>query len=113
MISIQTGERRDIGLNNAGNLAFAEGMDAIAQNCVTAISAQAGEMVFAADEGIPTLASVWDQYRPAIFEAAARRTLLAVEGVREVVDFRQRREGGVLTYSVRILTDFGTTTFTV
>ncbi|MDR0736811.1 MAG: hypothetical protein LBF51_08315, partial [Zoogloeaceae bacterium] len=73
MISIRAGEKRDIGLDASGRLALAEGLSAITQNCVTALSAQLGEMIHAADQGVPTMAAVWEKYNPAVFEAMARK----------------------------------------
>ena len=107
MISIRAGAGRDIGLGADGNLSFVTALDAVAQNCITAMSAQLGEMVLAADEGVPTMESVWEKYRPALFDSAARRTLLSVDGVIDVIDFQSRREGDVLMYSARILTEYG------
>ncbi|MDR2093035.1 MAG: DUF2634 domain-containing protein [Azoarcus sp.] len=107
MISIRADERRDIGLAADGRLALVEGLEAVTQNCLTAMSAQRGEMVLAADEGVPTRATVWDKYRPAIFEAAARRTLEAVEGVTGVTGFQMNRDENTLHYTARIRTQYG------
>lgn len=107
MISIRANERRDIGLGADGNLAFVTDLEAVIQNCVTAMSAQMGEMIYAMTDGVPTLTSIWDKYNPAQFEAAGRRTLRRVDGVQEVVTFTVTREGDTLQYSAVIKTIYG------
>ncbi|MDR1349690.1 MAG: hypothetical protein LBJ59_02705 [Zoogloeaceae bacterium] len=107
MISIRVNDRRDLTLNKAGALELVNEAEAIGQNCVTAISAQTGEMIYAMQDGAPTLDTVWRKHSPAKFEAAARRVLLAVEGVIEVVEFHQQKNGDVLNYTATIRTIYG------
>jgi hypothetical protein len=103
---------RDLIIGADGLLSTVADLEAVAQNCITAMSAQLGEMVLAADEGVPTVETVWDKYHPARFEMAARRTLLAVDGVRDVLSFQQSRSGDTLSYTAEILTAYGRTTVT-
>ena len=65
------------------------------------MQAQRGEMVFAQDRGIPTLATVWDRFIPAAFEAAGRRALLRVPDVLSVESLTVARDGEALVRIVR------------
>ena len=107
MISMKANGRRDIGLDASGRLAFVETLAAVEQNCVTAMSAQMGEMIYRTLDGVPTLATVWEKHNPALFEAAARKTLQAVEGVLAIEDFTQKRDGGALHYTATLRTAAG------
>jgi len=102
-------ERNDLYLDRDGGLAMDSGLAGVAANCRTAIQAQLGEMIFAMDEGMPTLATAWDNYNPVQFEAAARMILRSVPDVLEVPSFTVERAGGVLRYTARIRTAFGET----
>lgn len=102
-------EQNDLFLDAKGDIAVGTGLEAVAANCKTAIQAQLGEMMFAADQGMPTLATAWDNYNPVQFEAAARTILRGVPDVVEVVSFVVERVAGVLRYTARIRTIFGET----
>lgn len=99
--------RNDLFLDRDGNVANGTGIDAVAANCRTAVQAQLGEMIFAMAEGMPTLATAWDNYNPVQFEAAARTILRGVPDVLEVQSFTVERAGEVLSYTARIRTAFG------
>jgi hypothetical protein len=109
VISIRIGEKREIVLDSYGNIAFVSELSAVGQNAITALSAQSGEMIHAMDDGMPTLSAVWEKYSPARFEAAARRVLMNVDGVLEVINFWQRKADDTLNYSAVIRTAFGDT----
>jgi hypothetical protein len=98
---------RDICLGADGNLAILEGREAIAQNAATAMRALRGEMLFAADEGMPHFEAAFLKYRPALFEASARKTLAKVAGVAKVASLTHRREGDTLAYEAQLWTADG------
>lgn len=112
MRSFRVDDNNDMVLDSLGNFAFVDGLEAIQQNCVTAMKAQLGEMVYAYDEGVPTMATVWDNFDPAQFEAAARQVLLSVVGVAGIRSFNVVQEDDVVTYSAVIISDVGETTVT-
>lgn len=101
--------RNDLYLDSDGNIAIGTALAAVAANCKTAMQAQLGEMMFAADKGMPTLATAWDSYNPVQFEAAGRTILRSVPDVLEVVSFVVERATGVLRYTASIRTTFGET----
>lgn len=103
MRTLAIDENNDLRRGASGNLELLNGVQAIAQNCRTAVQAQRGEMQFAADTGMPTFATAWDRYSPEQFEAAARAVLLRVPGVVSVDEFAIERRGGVLAYTATIL----------
>lgn len=105
-----TDPTNDIVLDRSGRLMMLNGADAVGANCKTAIQAQRGEMMFAADKGMPTFATAWNGYRPVQFEAAARAIIRAVPGVVSVDSFVARRVGEVLGYTAVIRTIYGGTT---
>lgn len=91
-----------------GNLVILDGLPAVMQNCETAMYTKLGEMRFALDKGMPFAQTVWDNYNPMAFEAAARKTLLAVAGVNSVTGFKVVRTGNTLAYAATIATIYGT-----
>lgn len=101
-------ENNDIYVGRDGRLAISSGLPAIRQACEHAAKAQLGEMMFAADRGIPNFATVWSG-TPNLgqFEAALRRALLRVDGVLAVTAFTAEVAGGVLSYRVTISTSAG------
>jgi hypothetical protein len=97
----------DLILDRIGRVLMLNGADAVAANCRSAVQAQRGEMMFAADKGMPTFATAWNRYRPVQFEAAARAIIRAVPGVVSVVSFTARRQGEILGYTAVIQTIYG------
>lgn len=97
----------DFALDDRGFLAVRSGAEAVASDARSAIQAQRGEMVLAVAEGMPTAETAWNGYRPGQFEAAARRVLLGVPGVRAVEDLTAERDGEVLRYHATLISEFG------
>jgi hypothetical protein len=66
-------------------------------------------MIFATNQGLPNFQIVWvgvpnlQQY-----ESAVRATILAVDGVVEVVSFLSNLSDNTLTYTITIRTIYGT-----
>jgi len=97
----------DLVVTPLGNLLVVTDLAAVSADCRSAMRAQLGEMVYAQDRGIPTLATVWNRYDPAAFEAAGRRALLRVPGVTALDSFVVARDGERLRYTATIRTTFG------
>lgn len=112
MTTLGLNEQHDLYLNAAGDLVIKSDLDACIQNCKTAMLAQRGEMIYAMDEGIPYRSTLWDQYRPAQFEAAARSALLRVDGVLRINKFTIERSGNDFIYRAEIMTVWGIGTVT-
>lgn len=105
--SIAMDDNYDLFLDERGNLATVIGAKACAQNSRSAMSAQRGEMVLAMQRGIPTMATVFSQFDPAQFEAAARIALRRVPGVLGVTAFDVMQVGTAVEYTTTLLTEFG------
>ena len=99
----------DVYRNISGDLKIVMRLEAVAYLCKTAMQAQRGEMVLAADQGMPTFETAWDTYNPAQFEAAARTVLTAIPDVLAVETFSVERQGEVLRYTATIRTVYGET----
>lgn len=83
---------------------------ATAQICKSRIEAQRGEMKYAADQGMPTMATAFESFNPHQFEAAARTIILATPNVKSISSFSMYRDGNALYYSTVIETTYGTAT---
>jgi hypothetical protein len=108
--SVAENSNNDFYLGDDGNIAFVTALAAVAQLCVSRVEAQRGEMIYAADQGMPTRATAWDQFNPNQFEAAARAIILATPDVTAVTSFTLTRQGNDLVYSADISTIYGSTT---
>lgn len=109
MKSLALDEKHDLALAGTGNIGIATGINAVKQNCETAMRAQVSEMIYAMQDGVPTMETVWDNFNPVQFEASARRTLSGVEGVVRVEAFYMRLDGDTLYYEAVIRTIYGPT----
>lgn len=99
----------DIFVGPDGSLATAAGLLAVLQACEHAAKTQAGEMVYAVDQGLPNFATIWNgSPQRSQFEAFLRRALLAVPDVLEVRELNTEVSGGVLSYRAVIKTIYGT-----
>lgn len=99
----------DLHLGTNGSLAIASDLIAVMQAAQQAAQTQLGEMIYATDKGIPNFGVVWNGApNLAQFEAALRRTLLAVVHVTGLQDLTVTNSANTLSYSVTIQTDFGT-----
>jgi hypothetical protein len=106
-LSISVNDDHDIFLDAAGNLSLSADLEACQQGCETAVLSQRNEMIYAMDEGVPTQAAIWDLYRPAQFEAAARAAIMATPGVLRITQFSMARDGDVFSYNATIETEWG------
>jgi|GEM_PF-3766126 len=106
-LSISVNGDHDIFLDDAGNLSVSTDLDACMQNCETAVLAQRDEMIYSMDEGVPTQTAVWDLYRPAQFEAAARSAIMAMPGVLRITHFSMMRQADTFSYNATIETQWG------
>lgn len=107
--SIAIDDNGDMFLDGNSNLGMVSGADAVGQNCVTAMRAQKGEMQYALQSGMPTMATAFDRYDPIAFEAAARKVIRAVVGVVSVTAFSVVQVGNELQYAATIQTIYGST----
>jgi len=105
--SLALNANRDLFIGNDGRLATVSGMDAVLQNCDTAMRAQLGEMIYSMNKGVPYRQLLWDNYDPISWGAAAQATILAVDGVSSIVSFIMNKSGNIFSYSAIIATKYG------
>ena len=108
MRSLASSQTNDLVFAPDGRLSVVDGLPAVEVVARAHMQTRRGEMVHAIQQGMPFDLVAWAG-RPNLpqFEASARRRLLEVSGVREVVAFNARMDGDVLTYSATLRTDFG------
>ena len=102
-------KNNDLYIAANGSLATADGLQAVMQAAQQAAQTQLAEMIYAVDQGVPNLQSVWDG-APNIpqFEAYLRAALLAVAGVTGVQTLEAQVVGDRLVYRATIQTIYGT-----
>jgi hypothetical protein len=108
--SIAVNGQNRIFLDANGNLALVSGLPAVMQNCMTAMRVRRGEMMYAANGGVPFQEAIWDTFNPKLFEAAARGIIQGVSGVLPggVLGFTMQKQGNNFYYLAVIQTIYGT-----
>lgn len=107
MITLEVDQNNDIFAQN-GILVVADGVRSLVQRSNQAMKLVLGEARYALDEGIPYFQAVFSgSPNLLIFEAAARKTLLAVSGVTGILSFVADISNNTLTYTATLATDLG------
>lgn len=106
--TIAENENRDMYIGADGNVAFLSAAPCIAQLTKSRVESQRGEMMYAADQGMPTRATAWDTFNPKQFEAAARSIISATPDVTGIQSLSLYAEDNDLKYSATINTIYGT-----
>ena len=112
-LTIGLNANRDLYLDSTNNLAILTGVQALLQSCQARVEAQLREMLYAFNQGMPTMDTVFRQQRIAQFVAAGRARIGSVVGVVQVKSFVVKIQGGVLTYTATILTQYSPKIMTV
>ena len=108
MKSLASNQRNDLVIGADGRLSVVTGTAAVEVVARSHMQTRRGEMIHAVQQGIPFDPVAWaGTPNLAQFEAASRRRLMEVAGVREVMSFSARMDGDVLTYSATLRTDSG------
>ena len=106
--SLAVDSSNDIYIGTDGSLAIAAARDAVLHLCAQAAKAQLGEMVFAADQGMPNFEVIWAGVPNASqFEAYLRRNIEAVPDVIGIESVTITSSGGTLSYVATIKTIYG------
>lgn len=104
-------ENNDLMLDNTGNLAMVEGIEATAQTSRNFAATRGSEMIHAMDQGIPFFMTSFDRFpNLAQFEAALRRRLLQVESVQAVTALDVQYDDGAVKYTATLRTTDGVVT---
>jgi hypothetical protein len=111
-MSIQTfdvNSDHDLYLKPNGDMAVLSGLKAVIGGCKSVALSQLGEMVLTKNAGIPNFQTVWiGAPNYAIFRSYLRKNILNVKGVVDVPEVTTSSLDGVLSYTAKISTIFGT-----
>lgn len=110
MTSLATDTNNDIFMGPDKNLVLVRNLAAVIQDTKNAVEAQLGEMPLALDRGVPTMATIWDEYKPMQFEAAARAIILTVPDVTGIKSFNLVQVGDQARYTTEINSIYGPAT---
>lgn len=108
MRTLNVNADNDLVLNELGYLSFATDIDAVLLTARQYASTLIGEMIHAADEGIPYFGVAFGSSpNIAQFEAGLRRRLLQCPGVIRIDELTAQQVGDTLGYTATITTEFG------
>lgn len=108
MRTFATTETNDF-LVSGRSLVFRSNIEAVLLVCRHCAQAILGEMMFAANQGMPYFETVWvGAPTTAPFEAAFRDRILQVEGVTGIEELTTAQVGDTMRYSATIATVYGT-----
>ena len=107
MKTIGINANNDIYRAGDNNLGTVTDEEAVEQMCWQAVSAVRGEMIYAADRGVPYFDIVFNNTNLVQFEAIAREEIELVPGVIEVKEFDVSLNGEVVEYTATIRTEYG------
>lgn len=107
MRTFATDAANDLVVSGRG-LSIVTGLDAVLLVCRHCAQAILGEMVFAADQGMPYLETVWTGApSTAPFEAAFRDRIERIDGVESIESLEAFIDAGAMRYTARINTIYG------
>ena len=110
MRSIATDANNDIYLDASGNLAMAEGIEAVRQAALNAARTNYKEIPLDTERGIPYMAVIFGEHpNIGLFVQFLIQEIERLEHVRGASGFESRMEGSTLKYSLTIETDYGET----
>lgn len=112
-LTIAEDDNNDMYLDNTGNIAMFNGVQALEVQCKAALEAQLNEMVLQTNQGMPTLQAVFQNMNLQQYVAAGRARLTAITGVVQVSSFTISISGNKLFYTADILTIYSPTLVTV
>ncbi|MCD1124802.1 hypothetical protein LPW36_01925 [Jinshanibacter sp. LJY008] len=106
--TLSVNSNNDIFIANNGRLAISNDLAAVMTIAEQAVKAQAGEMIYATDKGMPTLSLIWTGTpNLQMYEGYLRSTLMSVKGVSKVLSVSMGIQDGTLSYSAQIETIYG------
>lgn len=104
MRTLATNSNNDIFIDSTGNLAIAEGKEAIANVATNKTRVLYGEIPLNTEAGIPFFDVVFQRLDVDLFRQFLYQELEDITGVSKVADFSYSVENGVFKYSVTIET---------
>lgn len=99
---------KDLYIDNSGNLAIVEDLQAVLQICERVVKTRLGEISSQTDVGIPYLETIFiGTPNFASFEAAIKSRILRVPDVTGINRMSMQLNGDELIYDIEILTIYG------
>lgn len=109
MRTLAVNSNNDIYIGPDGNLAIADGLEAVLQQCEQAASIRLGELPYAQEKGIPFFDNVFtDNPDLGLYDMYLRKQLLRVTNVTAIQQIGFKQDGDELQYEAVIVTTFGT-----
>lgn len=106
MLSIARNAAGDIYRGADGNLVMVRDEAAVKQNCEEAMKVRLAECILNLARGLPYFQAIFDDWKPALFIAAARKQLLTVPNVTGVPSFTLNQVGDKAVYTATIENTF-------
>lgn len=107
-MTLTINEKNDIFVNPDGNVNLSYDLEAVIQNCKTAVQTVAEEAIYQKNIGIPTFQALWNgnpNYQQ--LEVSIRNTILNVQGVTNIKSFDYSTSNNIFSYNVEIETIYG------
>lgn len=112
-LSIALNATNDIFVGPDGNLAMVSDIDAVEQDCLTAMKSQLGEMQYNLPLGLPYFDDIWQSQNFVKWEGAARAMLANINGVVSVRSFDITINADNFNYKATIETVYSQTLLTI
>lgn len=98
----------DIYLDNSGNIAISENINALANISKNAVLTNYGELEYNTEKGIPYFTTIFtDTPLIDIFQAYIVQTVQNLDKVERVTDFEYTQKNGVFSYSIKEISEYG------
>jgi hypothetical protein len=110
MLTLGINEKNDLFLNDLGNTETKTEIDAVLQNCQTAVQMIFKEAIYKQNDGTPAFETIWNgnpNFQQT--EASIRQTILSVEGVTNISSYDFTSNENIFRYNVNIETIYGST----
>ena len=108
MQTISINQDNDIYIDANGNIALTSDIQALSDVCKNKVLTTLGEPQYNQLNGVPYFETVFcDISKPDLFQAAVIQTIENTEHVIRTSDFAYTQNNNVLSYTVKIISDFG------
>jgi len=107
-ITFAVDDNNDLYIGDDGRLVLVRGLQAVLQACAQAAKTLLGEMILQTNKGLPNFETIWNG-TPNIpqWEAALRKTILAVVDVTGISRLTTSVTNNTLSYAIEIQTVYG------
>lgn len=108
MFTLGIDDKNDLHLNSIGNVDTKSDLDAILQNCQTAVQMTLNEALYRQGDGTPAFETIWSgNPNFAQAEASIRMIILRVDGVNNISAFSFTNINNIYNYTITIITNIG------